>query len=431
MKKIILAFLVVMLAAGAAYALDYEVSGSYYVRGHHNDNLGLATANAAAYQHFDHEFDLRVNFVVSETTKLITRWEILDEEPWDGDKSSSAISYSDSTSAGVAGTVDSSDSWSQSSYGDNIEAEYVYLEHKFATGTILSAGQMPGGTWGTGFQDNGGSAKRIKVVQLFPWGLIVGLVQKIEEQGQAQAVQDGEKDDADAYAIGAVFNVGPVSIMPLWEPIIIGHTVIDQKDDDCEINYYTLDVTGNFGMVGFEATYGIWDEDYRAGVGTDTELSAFYANVWANFEAFKVGGLYYWLEWDDNAGVGAAAGTDWAPTLIMSEEIEAGPGSATYMGAFIAGETAWSTYQVYADFAFGKFSFGGSITYMDSTVDTGATVWRDSTAMEYNVKAKYKITDNLAYDLGLGVASIDYDANYGGDDPEDVTYFFHRLKVSF
>lgn len=410
MKKFILAFLVVMLAAGAAYALDYEVKGSYYVRGHHNDNLELMTTNAPSYQHYDHEFDLRVNFVVDETTKLITRWEILDEEPMSGDVGNDP------------GAV---------SYGANIEAELVYLEHKFGTGTVLSAGQMPGGTWGTEFQDNGGGAHRIKVIQFFPWGLIVGLVQKVSEQGQAQAVQDGEKDDFDAYAIGSVINVGPVSIMPLWFHILPNSHVIDQDDGDVVVNYYSLDFTGNFGMIGFEGAYGIVDEDYETGMGTDTNLDALYLNVWANFEAFKVGGLYYWLEWDSSANMGAAAGTDWAPTLIMAEEIEAGPGTNTYMGALIAGETAWSTYQIYADFAFGDFSLGGSITYMDSTCDSGGSVWRDSTAMEYNVKAKYKITDNLAYDVGLGVASIDYDATYGGDDPEDVTYFFHRLKVSF
>jgi len=410
MKKFILAFLVVMLAAGAAYALDYEVKGSYYVRGHHNDNLNLATTDAVTWQHYDHEFDLRVNFVVDETTKLITRWEILDEEPMDGDVG---------TDPGAV------------SYGANIEAEYVYLEHKFGTGTVLSAGQMPGGTWGTEFQDNGGSAHRIKAIQFFPWGLIVGLVQKIDEQGQAQQVKDGENDDFDAYALGAVFNVGPVSLMPLWFHILPNNAAIDQKDDDVTVNYYTLDVTGNFGMIGFEGAYSIVEEDWRAGLGTDTELSAFYANVWANFEAFKVGGLYYWLEWDSNAGVGSAAGTDWAPTLIMAEEIEAGPGAPIYQGALFAGETAWSAYQVYADFAFGAFSVGGSISYYDSTCDSGASVWRDSTAMEYNIKAKYKITDNLAYDIGIGVASIDYDQQYGGDDPEDVTYAFHRLKVSF
>jgi len=413
MKKFILAFLVVMLAAGAAYALDYEVKGSYYVRGHHNDNLQLETSNAPNYQHYDHELDLRVNFVVDETTKVITRWEILDEEPWAGANRTDA----------------------DTSYGANIEAEYVYLEHAFATGTILSAGQMPAGTWGTEFQDNGGPGQRIKVVQLFPWGLIVGLVQKNGEAGQAGKTEDDEKDDNDVYAIGAVFNVGPVSIMPLWEPIYWNGLVIDDDDGDLLVNYYTLDVTGNFGMIGFEGTYSIIDLDYDTGLGTDSTLAAFYANVWANLEAFKVGGLYYWLEWDSNAGIGAPAGTDWAPTLIMAEEVEAGPG-AGFAGALFAGETAWSAYQVYANFAFGKFSFGGSVSYYDSTMDsstgTAATdVWRDSTAMEYNVKAKYKITDNLAYDLGLGIASIDYDQQYGGDDPEDVTYFFHRLKVSF
>jgi len=407
MKKFILAFLVVMLAAGAAYALDYEVKGSYYVRGHHNDNLNLATSDAVAWQHYDHEFDLRVNFVVDETTKVITRWEILDEEPMSG-----AVRSNPEGGPG---------------YGVNIEAEYVYLEHKFGTGTILSAGQMPAGTWGTEFQDNGGPGQRIKVVQLFPWGLIVGLVQKVSEQGQAQAVQDGEKDDFDAYAIGSVINVGPVSIMPLWFHILPNSHVIDQDDGDVVVNYYSLDFTGNFGMIGFEGAYGIVDEDYETGMGTDTNLDALYLNVWANFEAFKVGGLYYWLEWDSSANMGAAAGTDWAPTLIMAEEIEAGPGTNTYMGALIAGETAWSTYQIYADFAFGDFSLGGSITYMDSTDDSSGTVWEDSTAMEYNIKAKYKITDNLAYDVGIGVASIDYD----GDDPEDVTYAFHRIKVSF
>jgi hypothetical protein len=417
MKKFILAFLVVMLAAGAAYALDYEVSGSYYVRGHHNDNLALATSDAPSFQHYDHEFDLRVNFVIDETTSIKTRWEIVDEEPWDGAVRSDA---------NTAGTADS--------YGNNIEAEWVYLEHKFPTGTVLSVGQMTGGGWGTEFQDNIGPAKRIKVVQLFPWGLIVGLIQKNDEQGQANAaVKDSENDDVDIYAIGAVINVGPVSLMPLWEPIYWGNMAVggqDQDGGDLTANYYTLDFTGNFGMIGFEGAISSLDLDYDPGFGTDVTLDAFYAKVWANFEAFKVGGLYYWLEWDSDVGVGTPAGAEWAPTLIMAEEVEGGAGSDAMAAAILGGETAWAAYQLFADFAFGKFSVGGSITYFSSNDDSSGTKWQDSEAMEYNLTAAYKITDNLVYDVGLGYMSVDYEQQFS-NDPEDVTYAFHRLKVTF
>ena len=123
MKKIILALLVVMLAAGSAYAVDVKVvKGAYYVRGAYFSNYSLSTSDAEDYMVYDHDMDLYVDFVVDETTKVITYMEIVDEEPWDGYNS------------GAAGD-------------DNIEFKRVYLEHKFATGTVLSAGKMSTGTW--------------------------------------------------------------------------------------------------------------------------------------------------------------------------------------------------------------------------------------------------------------------------------------------
>jgi hypothetical protein len=405
MKKFILALLIVMLAVGSAYAVDVKVvKGAYYVRGAYWDNLELATSDTIDRMAYDHDMDLYIDFVVDETTKVITYFELADEEPWNGYKSGGA-----------------------SSYDDNIELKRIYLEHKFPTGTLLYAGKMSAGTWGTVFMDAEDPGYRVKVVQMFPWGLIVGLVQKITENGYSGTYKDCEKDDGDAYALGAVFNVGPVSIMPLWFHIVRGDLAPDGDDDDAVIDYYALAATGNFGMVAFEAEYAYVNADFDDTISTqDPSTSGFYAKVWANFEAFKIGGLFYWLDVDDDAGVGAESGTDLDETYIMGEELEGTWAAVGYSGIGLGdGLAGWNCYQIFADFAFGKFSVNGSISYYTSN-------WQDddSEAMEYDIGAAYKITDNLTYDIGLGMASFDADEDMG-PDPDDAVYAFHRIKVVF
>jgi len=397
-----------MLAVGSAYAVDVQVvKGAYYVRGQFLDNVGLAATDTADYMVYDHDMDLYIDFVVDETTKVVTYMEMADEN--------------------MAG-------YAYEGGDDNIEFKRVYLHHQFATGTVLDAGRMAGGTWAFAYMDADGSKDRIKVTQFFPWGLVVGLVQKIAENGAADVEKDGEKDDGDAYAIGAVINAGPVSIMPLWFHIVRGDLVDDQDDDDAIIEYYALALSGNFGMIGFEAEYGLVDVDYDQGATgqsayVDGDVNGFYVNVWANFEAFKVGGIFMWNSVDDDAGFGMESGTDLDENLVMADSIEdtliaapwgyAGPGVGAGWGGL-------NLYQAYVSFAFGDFSLGGSLSFYSSNWEGD-----DTTMMEYDLKAAYKITDNLTYDVGLGVASIDADEDKMATDPDDALRAFHRIKVSF
>lgn len=404
MKKFILALLIVMLAVGSAYAVDVKVvKGSYFVKGQYWDNIYLQAEDTVDFTNYEHEMDFTLDWVVDESTKIVTRFEFGDVEPWGGP---------------------------ETQLDDNVELYYLYMEHKFPTNTVFYAGKMEAGTWATTFGDGEAPAYRLKAIQFFPWGLIVGLVQKIQENGYLTTLEDGEKDDSDAYALGAVFNAGPVKIMPLWFHIVLGGLALDENDDDLVLNYYALAATGNFGMISFEAEYNYWDgswgDDFSALGFEDYGVGGLYAKVWANFDAFKVGGLFYWLDVDDDAGVGANSGTDLDETYIFGEELE---GVLDALGYAAAGTTegvsGWNCYQVFADFAFGKFSLNGSISFYTSNWDDD-----DSEAWEYNIGAAYAITDNVTYDIGFGMADIDADEAYG-DDPDDVIYAFHRLKVSF
>jgi hypothetical protein len=421
MKKFILALLIVMLAVGSAYAVDVQVTnGDYYVQGSYWSNLELNEGDTNDFMAYDHRLRFSVNFVVDETTKIVTRFEIADEEPWDGYKSSApATSTVDSATGDV--------STSNAGYDDNIEVRYVYLDHKFPTGTVLDAGKMTGGTWALAFNDAEDPKYRVKVTQFFPWGLIVGLLQKDDEKGYFEGVKDGEKDDKDGYALGAVINVGPVAIMPLWFHVVNGAALENQKDDDAVVDYYALGVTGNFGMVAFEAEYGYENIDFDSAISTvDPSVSGLYAKVWANFEAFKLGGLFYWCDVDDDAAMGFESGTDLDETYLMGEELEDTWAAIGYNGPGVGyGLAGWNCYQIFADFAFGKFSVNGSISYYTSN-------WKDddSEAMEYDIGAAYKITDNLTYDFGLGMASFDADEDLV-PDPDYAVYAFNRFKVVF
>jgi hypothetical protein len=401
MKKFILALLIVMLASGAAYAVEAKiVKGAFHARGNWEANpTGTVVSDAPEYGYYDQELEISLDFVVDETTKVVTLFEITDQS-W--------LGYNKSYT---------------SEADDNIEFKRVYLDHQFSTGTILDAGKMSGGTWGTTFNDNEGPAYRVKVTQMFPWGLIVGLVQKNVESGANAAYKDEEKDDSDTYVLGAVINAGPVAIMPAFLYVVDGSLNPDGDDDDLVASLYWIAVTGNFGMIGFEAEYAYQDysfDDTATGM-KDYDLSGFYANVWANFEAFKIGGIYAWGSYDEDTGARFNFGDDFDKTLTLCDLVE--------WGTTAHGLGGMALYQIYADFAFGKFSLSGAISYVDSNHDAGSL--KDASAFEYDVIGAYKITDNLTYEVGVGVASIDLDQTAGGDDPEDPIYAYHMIKVSF
>lgn len=344
MKKLLLTVLVVLLAAGSAWAVDLQIKGDYYARGSYISNDAEVTADAPAYGYYDHDFNLYNTFVVDETTKLTMRLAIEDSN-W------------------PVPTIDNT-----TEDDDNIDVERLWLTHQFSTGTKLDVGKMSGGGWATSFYDDVGARYRIKATQFFPWGLLVGVIEKDGEQGAANpTVKDAENDDFDAYAFGAVIKAGPVNIKPIWFHVQYGDVVApsDQEDGDLIRNLLQLGVDGSFGMIGFEMEVNNDDYDYDNArlAAKDYTLNSFYLNVWANLDAFKVGGIFAYGGTDDDALKAADFDDDFDLTLFLSDWIGWGGAGDGLMGC--------TAFQIYANFAFDKLSISPSYTFVTSNKEIG------------------------------------------------------------
>lgn len=415
MKKLFFAMLVVLLAAGSAWAVDVNVSGGYYARGSMITNdAGTATQDAATYMYYDHDFDLTAKFVVSEATMFTLVLEFQDEE-W--------------------GTAQSTTAGSD----DNMEVKRGWLTHKFPTNTILDVGAMNAGGWATAFDDDVGEGMRVKLTQISDFGVFGGLFQKVNEAGQANPnTKDAESDDTDVLMLFLITKLGPINVKPAYALYHYGRgpTLTNALDGENDLtrNRYVLALDGTFGMIGFECEFTQNDYSFERNLGTDYTIGGYYANVWANLDAFKVGGIFAYGSVDEDSDPTNTAPKkygfdgDFDLTLFLGDWMEFGGNGAD---SGISGSTA---FQIYAAYAMDKFSFGGSYTIVNSNVDNNkfsGTQWYKASASEFDLNASYKITDSLTYSVAAGWANVDWDDTYSTDDPEGAFRGYHKLALSF
>ena len=136
MKRLFLAMLALMLVTSTAYAFDAQITGSYYVRGTYvqtdfdydfevSDGEGgmkVAIPEEGRKATYDHELDMDATINTDENTYVKFGVETRDETM--------------NKAADQPGFV----------------TEYVYLGHKFGTGTTVEAGDMNAPLyWGTDF----------------------------------------------------------------------------------------------------------------------------------------------------------------------------------------------------------------------------------------------------------------------------------------
>jgi hypothetical protein len=412
MKKLFLTALVVLLAAGGAWAVDIETTGSYYVRGKFTENHNLATDSNAVQNPmtYDHDLVLNVSFVQSETTKVVTKIAVRDET-W--------------LTSGTAGTEQSAGAGNDD---DNIKFERVWLHHVFPTNTVLDAGLMPGGTWAYTYADLETNNYRVKVTQpLSENAILVGLVEKSNERSGGTTAKDAEKDDKDGYALAGIFKFGNFSVKPLWQHVIDGGTTtLASDEDEAVVDVFILGVDGSFGMIGFQAEADFASVDYAT--GTDPSGSGYYLDVWANMDMFKIGGAVAIDNYDEDTGFTFGMGEDWAPLMILTDDVYFGGG-----GSLKSGPNACTLFLVYGDVNFSdKMSMNAALGFFSSNQDKVATSqWYKASATEFNLGFAYNITDALTYSIGYGYATVTYDDAYSADDPENLQTLYHKIKLSF
>ncbi len=428
MKKLIVVLCVLLFAAGSAFAgSNVEVWGNMEVEGNYYDNYFLVPNDVVTWSDYEMEIELWLKLIASENTFVTTRFNMLDNI------------WANGTPREVDIDLD------RNRDDNNIAVERGFLTHIFSNGTKLEVGLMDSDTWGTRFGDNLAGNYRIQGTHETPVGTLVGFIQKDRENGYDLITDDQEDDDSDQYGLGLKTTIGCVNVMPQIVYAVDSNLVRDQDNDGRKTTTFTLAVSGGKDILAFEGEFSYQNVDYSGymigGVPVDdANVYGFYANVWANLDANKIGLIFAYSSYDDDAGEGFDMGDDFDVTILLDEAAPylingGGMGNVNLNPNFYGGLSGLTLAQVYAKVAINnKISIMPSLTYFASSDDltTGfGGVDVDANAYELNLTADYKITDMLTYTAAVAFAKID--AEIGGVDLDDIDAlrFLHKLSLDF
>lgn len=428
MKKLMIVLGVLLFAAGSAVAgANVELWGNMEVEGNYYDNYYLAPNNTITWSDYEMEIELWLKLLASENTFVTTRFNMLD----------------DIWAQGQGREVDID--LDRSGNDDNIAVERGFLTHIFSNGTKLEAGLMDSDTWGTRFGDNLAGNYRIQATHETAAGTLIGFVQKDRENGSDQTFNnESEDDDSDQIGVGLKTTLGAINFMPQIVYAVDSNLVQDDDNDGRKTTTFTVAVSGGKDNLGFEGEFTYQNVDYSGyTVGLtpvdDANLFGVYANVWANMDANKIGLIFAYANYDDEAGQGFDMGDDFDVTILLDEAVPYlfanAPFNVNLNPTFYGGLSGLTLAQVYANVAINnRITVMPSLTYFASSDDltvglNGPDV--DANAYELNVGADYKITDMLTYSAAVAFAKID--AEVGGADIDDIDAlrFLHKLSLDF
>ena len=436
MKKLLIAVLIVMVSTGAAWAVGFDMTGMFYVRGSAISNeTGLQESTSdpldetADYQYYDQELDLTARILVNDQTRVIVNFEITDQN-WDrGSTDSFRSNNNQGAASGLTGD-------------DQIAFKRVFGVHTFGNGTQFDFGLMTGGTWATSFFETGNGRWRLKAAHPFEFGKVFAIIEKNAEIGaENTAIDDAEDDDYDAYYLAMVTKLGDINVLPLIGYSNNGAVIEDQNSGDVETVLFMLGLNGTFGDFGFEAEFDYADYTYDSNMddpvaGTfakDYDVVGGYFNGWMNMDAFKIGGMVAYGSWDDDggatgAGAGFGFGEDFTPTIFGADWTNVGESSLSEYNSVTLG-------QIYVDYAYSEAtSFTVNGTYWTSNSDDN--LWEDADGFEIDLWMNYKISDAVTYTVAAAFGEISLDPDSGlfpeiTDDPDSFYRAYHRIKISF
>ena len=438
MKKfslIALAVVAAMLFTVPAMAVDVDFSGYYRVRGFFDDTQSLNDDARSAEAKFDQRFRIQPVFKITDRLTLNTKFEGLDRVNWGGPE-------------------------------DAINAERVWVDAEFDMFT-LKFGRMAAGTCGLQYCNADQDADRIKVILkgVDPFYLDFTYT-KYTEDDYDNSVAD---QDWDGYSVMGSYKAEGIEAGLLLE------YNNDKTISTAAKKYMLIDpfFKGVFGMFTVEAEYQLRTGDYAdtGGAGTDVDYDAhrYILDVGANIDAWTFGVAYAHSDGQDandadftNAMFG---GNDWEPFLITTGFFDhtgsarlGGVGNLNEKNAMNAtgsGVTkANGTTPVLGDAGYDIFLVYGSYAAMDnltlnaifgfhtadetSSFGTGVD---DDLGWEFNIGAKWKIMDNMTYDIKFGMFDPGDFWKFGGAGSanalanttnDDSTYsIMHSVVVTF
>ena len=436
MKKL----LVVLLSLGllvafsmTASAADVKFSGQYYVVGTYENNRALQnTDNAYSRAAFWTRTRIQTVFQVAEGLSFTTRFDAFEKQWGAVNRSSTTVEDKSNSGKVNAGTT----------LQENIEMEYGFVTFKTKIGQF-QIGYQATDEWGTVFADIPGS--RPRALYSVPFGplTMLAIYEKIVENdtGTAQAINSttpSTKTDADGdrYMIAGIYNFtgGNAGLLARYDSYAMGRlsAVAPYRTQVYSFTPYFKATVGPVYVEGeFVYITGKTAKYDFGGTDIDKEGYGGYINAKYSIGPAYVGAQFGYSSGNDTVdptkGTQVGASTDgkdksgpisttsWVPTLFFANHNMSSwwyGNVAGSMTASSAGNPQTATYSsqkqnlvlfnAYAGYnVTPRLNFETAITSLNADKQpVGYTSKNYGT--ELDLKATYKIFDNLTYMVGTG-----------------------------
>ncbi len=437
MKKLLVVLLALGLIAAigtTASAVDVKFAGQYYVVGAYDNNQKYQDVdNTYSKAYFYQRTRIQTVFQAAEGLSLTTRFDAL-EKQW-GRVANPG--YSKNATGNVVDPEDKTNSRSATAatLQESIEFEQAYVTFKTAVGQF-QIGYQDADVWGTVFADTPCSRPRAIYTGVFGPVVIMGVYEKWFEADSSSPVTFsypaalaspvatvGKVDaDSDTYALAAIYNFkgGAAGLLYKYFAIDVPR-LFTPAPYRTRIHYVAPYLKGTFGPVYVEAEFNYlggkaaeFDGPGAPATGDiDKEGYGAYALAKVNLGPAYVGGQFGWSSGDDGSDptkdkTGPISSTSWVPALIWGNfnlAIEGGVSGGTTNANGVNVNYNKQNLLLLNGFAgfnvTPKINIEGAVTWMQADKKPTNYVSKDY-GIEADLKATYKIYDNLSYMVGAG-----------------------------
>ncbi len=474
MKKIWLVLLslgLIMVFGASAFAVDVNVSGSYYVGGLYLNKVAVADNGSSpdpSTAFFYQRLRVETDFIVSPGLKLITRFDAL-ERVWGGARSaptSGSLTPVSSLAVDSAGTV---------AENENIAFDWAYIDYTSPIGTF-DVGYQEVGSTGTVFGNSTTPGGRIKYTSL-PLGpfIIKADITKVADNSYYynNPVSYTNADD-NQYGLEGIYQ---------WKDGKAGMKIQFNDYADPEQNstpsseyakkyfVFTPYVIAKIGPVNVQAEVNYATGKYKQydsnSGNTDVSISNLTAflDATAQLAPFYVGGTLAYVSGNDpnnttqQTGGTLNGGTDWNPCLILfsyydltnwvgpvygyNSTAPTAPGKAGTSMVDGPMSNAWFFQGRVGVKPISDLDIMLSISYAEVDKEPTANGKPSSSTnplfvggtygTEVDLTGNYKITNNLSYMLGFGyLFTGDYFKGTSGSNQVDNDYLLiNKLTLTF
>ncbi|OKY73671.1 MAG: hypothetical protein BM485_17820 [Desulfobulbaceae bacterium DB1] len=457
MKKIISTVAALGLVAGfaaTASAMDFSMTGKYVLEGYmlnNADGLGFnpysdeAGTDSAWVQTFLVKPTLKVNDKIT----MFSEIRFAKDSDWGDDAADGGPGMGDHR---------------------GVDIYHIYMEYMSPVGK-LRMGRTPAGSWGSDFMSTSTTANRFMWWPSFvaePFSLCLFTQKTVENDWD----NNNDDNDSDMYEIDLTYKVDNMNLRAAYD-FINDKTQSDVETAlgslyDRQHNRLKLNADMQFGPVSVLSEYGWQFGDFRdydtevAGLEEDRDVDAmaFMLDVSTKMDKLDIGLLYFWAEGQDelddadddmtaamNGALDNGIGDDFNPYYILTGDHTGMLNSDEYDADPFMVQGGVHAIGIHTDFAVSdQLSLHGAVAYAlvdeESGVEQmllqqglGAVSVDDEYGWEIDLGAKYKLLDNLTYELrGAYFNTGDFFediAEAAGQDADDLYLVSHHLTMTF